>query len=320
MDSNVSRIPSPWEKHDRGFLDTYLVQDVEHPAVNVQSVLIRSLLADSLFPGAFDVLINDEIRYSATAMFILTSARQDPGAFPLFRDAFLHGQPLPEGWTVPAFVREAQPFDSQELFDAIAHALAHGFENFASPYAAQWSRALDAHPVALPRPAVLELACGSANDCRCFETYGLARHVDYTGLDFTAKNIANARRHCPDATFVHANAIALPFADKSFDYTFACDLFEHLSEGDLETALNEALRVTRTEIWLSFFNLGWIPGHEFGHAAGRPLNTLSRDTLVDFFEKRGSKSYIVDVPREWPDRFPGYRHYNEHAALLVVKV
>jgi SAM-dependent methyltransferase len=320
MDPNAPRTPSPWESHDRGSLDSYLVRDVEHPAINAQSVLIRSLLADSLFPNAFDALINDELRYSATALSILTCARQRPDLLPLLRDALLYDRPLPEAWTPPAFLRQTHPFDLRELFDALACALAHGFENFSGPYAAQWKAALDARPVASPRLAVLELACGSANDRRCFEAYGLARHIDYTGLDFTLKNIANARQRFPGATFLHANATALPFADKSFDHAFACDLLEHLDEGDLEMALNEALRVTRTEIWLSFFNLDWIPAHESGRASGRPLNTLSHDMLVDFFEKRGCKSYLVNVPQEWPDRFPGYRHYNDHATLLVVRV
>ena len=49
--------------------------------------------------------------------------------------------------------------------------------------------------------SVLEFACGSANDYRDIEESGLARFLDYHGIDLTAKNIANARRRFPGVAF-----------------------------------------------------------------------------------------------------------------------
>jgi hypothetical protein len=56
---------------------------VKQTALNGQSVLIRAMLADSLFPGKFDALITSELHYSAAAMFLLRSSRQ--GWFPQLR-------------------------------------------------------------------------------------------------------------------------------------------------------------------------------------------------------------------------------------------
>jgi hypothetical protein len=50
------------------------------------------------------------------------------------------------------------------------------------------------------------------------------------------------------------------------------------------------------------------------------MNRLSRDELKGFFEREAGGSYLIDLAREWPERFPGYTHYNTNAALLIVRV
>jgi hypothetical protein len=52
-----------WEQHDAAHLDHYLVAGVEDPRLNIQSILTRALLADSLFPDRFAALINEELRF-----------------------------------------------------------------------------------------------------------------------------------------------------------------------------------------------------------------------------------------------------------------
>ena len=51
------------------------------------------------------------------------------------------------------------------------------------------------------RLSVLEAACGSANDYRFIEAFGLARLLDYTGFDLCEKNIFNAKQLFPMAQF-----------------------------------------------------------------------------------------------------------------------
>jgi SAM-dependent methyltransferase len=317
--SNLTKLAasaSPWERHPTAFLDSYLVQETENPGINAHSVLLRAMLADSLFPGKFDALICDEMLYSAAAMSLLTCARQ--GRFRSLRDELTGLAPPSAETPPPTFLTAELPFSLPDLLGALEHALAVGFDAFETPFAARWRDALA--PCETLPAAVLELGCGSANDSRYFPRYGLARFVRYTGCDLTPKNIANAQSRYPDGNFLVADAAALPFPDAAFDYTFACDLLEHLRKPNLERALREALRVTRKELWLSFFNVDWLPAHEFGEAHGRPLNTLSRRALTRFFEKRGLVSHWVDISHEWPERFSGYRHYNPNACLLFVRV
>lgn len=306
---------SPWEKCAQTFLDSYLVQETENPCINPQSVLIRGLLADSLFPEEFDSLINDELQYSAAAMVALSCMRQ--GWFSNFKEILLNNKAPNDGEVIPEFFFDNLSFSVSELLTAVEQATLSSFDNFESPFFIKWKTVLQ-HRRANPL-RVLELACGSANDYRYFSRYGLDAFLDYMGVDFTPKNIENARKHCPEAAFQLADICSLPFEDKSFDYTYGCDIMEHLAEESLEKALSEAIRVTRKELWLSFFNLDWIAEHEFLCLNGRYSNKLSHDALMEFFRKNNCESYLIDIPNEWPKRFPGYIHYNDRARFLVVK-
>ena len=315
---------SPWERHATEFLDSYLVQESENPALNVQSVLIRALLADSIFPGKLDALIADELLYSAAAMFLLKSNRQ--GWFGDLRKRLsalgaMSSDEGPEETAPPLFLTKQMPFSLPELMDSLSRAFTVGFDDFDSPFAARWREAFAEIPASVPEKqiSVLELGCGAANDARYFSQYGLSRFLSYTGVDLTPKNIANAQARCPDLMFRVADVDALPFADEAFDYSFACDLWEHIAEETFEKSLREALRVTRRELWFSFFNLDFLPEHDFGHCDGRPLHTLSRAALEYFFEREAGGSYWVDFSQEWPMRFAGYSHYNPNAALLVIR-
>lgn len=316
MNSPASPV-SPWDSSANDFLDSYLVASVENPVINGASVLIRGLLADSLFPGKFERLIQEELLYSAAGMFIENSRIQ--GWLGPLRAALLEGEtPVEEELAPPDFLRGPLPFSLEELFAGLAGADRPGWsECFTGPFAERWREALQGLSVE-PRPQVLELACGSANDYRYFARYGLAELIDYTGVDFTEKNIENARLRCSQGNFLCASVDALPLADQSVDYTFACDIFEHLPEESLERAFAEALRVTRRELWLSFFALDWLEEHAFGWQVDRPRHVLSCDAVQAFFRERGHACYLVDIPNEWSRRYPGYRHHNPLARVLVV--
>jgi ubiquinone/menaquinone biosynthesis C-methylase UbiE len=91
--------------------------------------------------------------------------------------------------------------------------------------------------IAALRPArVLDVACG---------TGFLTRHLrgDVTGIDQSETMLEIARERRPDATFVQADALALPFADRSFDRLFTGHFYGHLRADDRERFLSEARRV-----------------------------------------------------------------------------
>jgi SAM-dependent methyltransferase len=66
----------------------------------------------------------------------------------------------------------------------------------------------------LPNGArVLDLGCGSGQT----STARLATRFRVTGVDLSATQIKLARRHVPDAAFIHGDFTRLEFADASFD-------------------------------------------------------------------------------------------------------
>ena len=89
---------------------------------------------------------------------------------------------------------------------------------------------------ALPAGRVLDVACG---------TGFLTRHLrgDVTGIDQSATMLEIASDRCPDATFLQADALALPFADRSFDRVFTGHFYGHLRADDREQFLSEARRL-----------------------------------------------------------------------------
>ena len=68
------------------------------------------------------------------------------------------------------------------------------------------------------RLQILELACGSANDYRAFDDYGLAPFLDYAGVDLNPKNIANARRRFSGRPVHVGSALDLDEGDGSVDW------------------------------------------------------------------------------------------------------
>jgi ubiquinone/menaquinone biosynthesis C-methylase UbiE len=87
------------------------------------------------------------------------------------------------------------------------------------------------------RPArVLDVACG---------TGFLTRHLrgDIVGLDQSEAMLGIARNQVPTASFVQGDALALPFADESFERVVTAHFYGHLPDPDRVTFLAEVRRV-----------------------------------------------------------------------------
>ncbi len=89
---------------------------------------------------------------------------------------------------------------------------------------------------ALAPARVLDVACGTG-----FLTQHLRGEI--TAIDQSETMLAIARERCPDATFVRADALALPFADGSFDRVFTGHFYGHLGDGHRQRFLTEARRL-----------------------------------------------------------------------------
>ncbi len=88
----------------------------------------------------------------------------------------------------------------------------------------------------LPPARTLDVACG---------TGFITRHLsgEIVGLDQSEAMIEIARERVPYATFVVADALALPFADRSFDRLFSSYFYCHLEEPERQRFLEESRRV-----------------------------------------------------------------------------
>src|SRR4051812_24852286 len=82
----------------------------------------------------------------------------------------------------------------------------------------------------------LDVACGTGFLTRCLR--GLV-----VGLDQSASMVALAQRRLPDGVAVVGDALALPFADRSFDRVLAGHFYGHLLGAERERFLDEARRV-----------------------------------------------------------------------------
>ncbi|MBW3613472.1 MAG: class I SAM-dependent methyltransferase [Chloroflexi bacterium] len=185
-------------------------------------------------------------------------------------------------------------------------------------FTARWRERLDrleTDPVSL-----IEFACGSANDYRTFAEAGLGPHLDYLGVDLSEKNIANARRRHPEARFEVGDILRLPPDDGAFDYVVASDIFEHLSPEAMERALDEAMRLAREGLILTFFNMADAPDHEVRRRRAYHWNTLSRPRIEDRLDGGGFGTRLVIPVARWLQRVHGYPHsYNRRAWTIVAE-
>ena len=199
----------------------------------------------------------------------------------------------------------------------LTRCVACGFEDFTSPFQDAWRQLLSGHAAA--RPRMLELGCGPANDYRFWNAYGIAALLDYVGVDVCAANINNARTRFPDVPFLVGDACRMDYCDNSFDVVFALDLLEHLSPFGLDTALTEIERLSRDEVWLSLFNATYAETHEYHEVGDYHWNTLSVSQISRHLCRAGYSTEVVSVATLLGHRFPGYRHYNRKAHIVIGK-
>lgn len=188
-----------WARYNAADLDEYLISGYQDPRINAQSILARHFLVDELF-GAdeFTDLKRRELEFAVRA------------------NAELHERAEARGVTIQVYLDAQRRAAVEEIESAL--------EPEKAVMEGAWANALDdreATPV-----KVLELACGSANDYRFFDRYGLARFLDYTGVDLNPKNVENARTRFPEVNVEVGDVMALPYDNRSFDYVLAFDLFE----------------------------------------------------------------------------------------------
>jgi ubiquinone/menaquinone biosynthesis C-methylase UbiE len=88
----------------------------------------------------------------------------------------------------------------------------------------------------LPPARTLDVACGTG-----FLTQHLAGEV--TGIDQSASMLELAQAKVPEGRFVQADALELPFPDRSFERLVTSFFYGHLEEADRTAFVREARRI-----------------------------------------------------------------------------
>ena len=332
-------------QHESAKLRDYLVAGVEDPRINLQSILSRHFLLRSLFGEKFNALMDHECRFAADMnWFTALDANCDPEELTVVFHALQLGADNAEGIQIPRFILksfeslphsfgrlEVPNYIETILTDAsrsASLATSHGkrvalmaidpsvalntFQNL-------WHESLAAELPPTPPLTVLEPACGSANDYRFLDPFGIARHLDYTGLDLCAKNIENARALFPDGHFELGNVFEIDAQDNAFDVSFVHDLFEHLSIEGLQAAVEELCRVTRRAICANFFQMDEIPEHVVRPTDEYHWNLLSMDQIKKLFVTHGFSCQIIHIKSFLRQEYGCDYTHNPNAYTFIVQ-
>jgi SAM-dependent methyltransferase len=123
---------------------------------------------------------------------------------------------------------------------------------------------------------LLDVGCGTGWFAR---QLAALPNLQITGVDLDAESLAFARSHDPRSTYLPADALALPFADASFDYVLSIAALCFTT--DWHQAVSEIVRVTRKRFAIGMLNrhsLLWLgKGRHGGSGAYRGSLWLSPD-------------------------------------------
>ena len=316
-----------WMRYGRATLRDYLVRDVEDPRINVQSILTRHFIINQLFGERFDILMEQELRFGLVINWLLLLQKKlvKPGRLHAVLDTLLAGEDEAEGLEIPPYISET--FDSLAVPNYICDLLCWTPvetaevpipEYLISTFQAIWREVLaDERPRNI---SVLEPACGSANDYRFIESFGIVRLIDYTGFDLCEKNIRNARQMFPDACFEIGNALEIEAEDGAFDYCFVHDLFEHLSIEAMEAAIAEICRITRKDICAGFFNMHDGERHIVRAVGDYHWNNLSMAETKAIFERHASEVQIFHIDTFLRSKLHCGDTHNKGTYTLIVSI
>lgn len=323
----TERLTRSWMQYDRATLRDYLVEDVEDPRINIQSILTRHFLIERLLGERYGDLMEQELRFGLVMNWLLNLLKKQVRASQLQAvfDALLAEEDNAEGLEIPSYVSET--FSTLALPNYICDLLTWSPvettevpipEYLMSTFQAIWREVLAGEQS--ERISVLEPACGSANDYRFIEAFGIARLLDYMGFDLCEKNIRNAKQMFPETRFEEGNILEIDAKDKAFDYCFVHDLFEHLSIEAMEVAISEVCRVTRQDLCIGFFNIHDGDQHIVKVIGNYHWNKLSMSNTKAIFERYASEVRVIHIDKFLASKFGCRDTHNKDAYTFVIRI
>lgn len=130
-------------------------------------------------------------------------------------------------------------------FDAYNHLDHRAYWEMGLRHAGAYARVI-AENEPRTRLAILEWGCGPGRIIRHLRTCLPDRDLTLTGSDCNARSIAWCSRHIPGIDFcLNGFLPPLPFADETFDVTYNCSVFTHLSAASQRAWSAELRRVLK---------------------------------------------------------------------------
>jgi len=323
----TERLTRSWMQYDRTTLRDYLVEDVEDPRINVQSILTRHFLIERLFGERFDALMEQELRFGLVMNWLLRLLKKlvNAGQLQAVLGTLLAEEDNTEGLEIPSYISET--FSTLRLPNYICDLLnwtpVETTEEPVPEYLMSTFQAIWHEVLAGEQPhhiSVLEPACGSANDYRFIEAFGIARLLDYTGFDLCEKNTRNAKQMFPKVCFKVDNALEIDAEDGAFDYCSVHDLFEHLSVEAMEAAIAEICRITRRGICAGFFNMYDGERHIVKKVDQYYWNKLSITETKAIFDRQASSVQVFQIDTFLRSKFRCNDTHNKRAYTLIVSI
>lgn len=189
---------------------------------------------------------------------------------------------------------DKQPREVASMFDGVARRYDLTNTVLTGGLDALWRRTATRVVDARPGERVLDIAAGTGVSSVPYAD----REVQVVPADFSLGMLREGRRGRPDMPFTAADAMALPFADGSFDVVTMS--FGLRNVADVDQALREFLRVVRPggRLLVSEFSTPTLPllRPAYDRVALNVLPAVARRTS----SSPESYEYLVESIRAWP--------------------
>lgn len=143
---------------------------------------------------------------------------------------------------------------------------------------------------------VLDSGCGNGRFYPLLKEKG----VKYFGADNSEKLVAIAKNKYPEADFIVADALKLPFEDNYFDKIFSIAVLHHIPSKELRLEfLEEAKRVLKKDGVIIIAVWKFHQPKEFFYLFKYTIFKLFRNSQLDF----------MDIEEPWGKRAKRYYHW-----------